>query len=144
MRYSLHFVCLLICMTGQTDDPFLEATTVRQPLTTHFPPSVLGTTPTIVDNAGKLDEFINQLVTIKGPISGGKIPRILGVEVARADDLAVPKGEEWFAVGILRSFDPTQKPVPRGLAIDSLSAKRYVLYTDLQGKIAVSVRLRTE
>lgn len=132
------FIAFLL-VTGSSivmadDNPFTDGK-ADQPAATNrvFPPTVLGTIPRVIDNAEDLDGAVNSLVVVRGRISTGKIRRVLGVEVVVNDKLE--PGKEVFAVGILRKFENMAGP-PNVARASNGARVRFVLYSDLQGKIS--------
>ena len=117
---------------------FSLLTSESQPPQTQFhSPTVLGTTPPVIENRKDLERFNNHLVTIKGNPSQGKIQTILGVEVKFQE--RVSSEGEWYAVGILRQFEVTSHPAG---AADRGPGIRYMLYSDLRGTLSIAADCR--
>jgi hypothetical protein len=90
----------------------------------------------IVANEEELDDYVGQLITIKGEVSNTKIPQILGVDVA--SDTPDLRGEIAIATGILETWFVTEDEVDNTVA--NRGAGTFYRLTDKESKFEVQVQ----
>ena len=95
-----------------------------------------GFEPVIVAHEEELDDYVGQLITIKGEVSNTKIPQILGVDVASDDpDL---RGEFAVATGVLVKWIVTEDEVDNSVA--NRGAGTFYRLTDKESNYEVQVQ----
>jgi hypothetical protein len=127
-----------------SDNPFgdgkVASGQVETEKTMTFPPEVLGTTPIVIESYRQLDENVDKLVTIKGPMRNTKRAELVGVEVERSKATEIEY--DAFAVGILRKFEAKQDQNDSGNAPAASdrpgNVPRYVLFSDLEWNVSIA------
>jgi len=108
------------------DDPGAAA---HQESTQRFAPRALGMEVPVLTHPDERDNYLGQLVAVRGVVSNSKLPQIIDVYVD-TDEL---RGREAYAVGVLVKF--VVKKVDPEAANDGPGPK-YMLYTSLDGELA--------